>query len=104
MENGMPRTASFRHAMGAVIDEVCRGRADCVIRAYGEMVDVLWRAGNQEAAIRLEVLWNNLARQYSFSLLCGYSMGNFYKHPAGMRDVCALHTHSEILARPATPA
>jgi hypothetical protein len=100
MEDGKPRAASFRQAIGAVINHVRKGRDDCVIRAYGEMVDVLWRAGNRDAAIRLEVLWNDLAAQFSFSLLCGYSMGNFYTHPAAMKDVCALHTHGDIL----TPA
>jgi hypothetical protein len=100
MEDGMPRAASFRQAIGAMIDHVRKGRDECVIRAYGEMVDLLWRAGNPDAAIRLEVLWNDLAAQFSFSLLCGYSMGNFYNHPAAMKDVCALHTHGDIL----TPA
>jgi len=42
--------------------------------------------------IRLEMLWNQLAMTHDFSLLCGYAMGNFYKH-AGMREVCAMHSH-----------
>ena len=47
--------------------------------AYGEMVDVLWKAGQDVAAIRLEMLWNKLAAMHDFALLCGYAMGNFYK-------------------------
>jgi hypothetical protein len=97
MVNGMPQPRAFREAMGGVIDRVLRNRDACVVRAYGEMVDVLWRAGMTDAAIRLEVLWNNLAADYPFSLLCGYSIGNFYKHSAAIRDVCACHTHSEIM-------
>jgi hypothetical protein len=97
MIDGRPQPRAFRDAMGRVIDRVRQGREECVVRAYGEMVDVLWRAGLTDAAIRLEVLWNNLAMEYSFSLLCGYSIGNFYKQPAAIRDVCAHHTHSQIL-------
>ena len=41
------------------------------------MVDLLWKQGKTEAAIRLEVLWNNLADSHVFSLLCGYAIGNF---------------------------
>jgi hypothetical protein len=34
--------------------------------------------GLTTAAIKLEVLWNQLAMTREFSLLCAYSMGNFY--------------------------
>jgi hypothetical protein len=61
-------------------------------RACGEMVDVLWQDGLRAAAIRLEMHWNQLAMTHDFSLLCGYAMGSFYKD-AGMRDVCAQHSH-----------
>jgi hypothetical protein len=47
-----------------LIELACRGRTDCVIRAYGEMVDVLWQAGQTAAAIRLEMLWNQLAENH----------------------------------------
>ena len=79
MHDGMPDALRFRDAMIPVIEQACRGRKDCVIRAYGEMVDVLWQAGQTAAAIRLEMLWNQLAQTHSFALLCGYSMGHFYK-------------------------
>jgi hypothetical protein len=100
MFGDVPQPRLFREAVGIVIDSVCNGRAECVVRAYGEMVDLLWQAGKCEAATRLEVLWNNLAADYHFSLLCGYSMGHFYKQPAAMKEVCGLHTHAEILDRP----
>ena len=32
--------------------------------------------GIQNAAIRLEQRWNELAKKYSFSLRCGYSMAS----------------------------
>jgi hypothetical protein len=92
MVDGMPDPAGFRDAVTPLIERASRGRKDCLIRAYGEMVDVLWKAGHTVAAVRLETLWNQLAQSHAFALLCGYSMGHFYKD-AAHREICALHTH-----------
>jgi hypothetical protein len=45
------------------------------VRAYGEMVDLLREAGDLKSALVLEGFWNDLARRYSFSLLCSYKEG-----------------------------
>jgi MEDS: MEthanogen/methylotroph, DcmR Sensory domain len=92
MHDGMPDATRFSDAMMPVIEQACRGRKDCVIRAYGEMVDVLWQAGQTAAAIRLEMLWNQLAQTHSFALLCGYSMRHFYKD-VGQHEILRQHTH-----------
>jgi MEDS: MEthanogen/methylotroph, DcmR Sensory domain len=92
MANGKPDAGKFNDAMCDVIARVCRGRADCTIRIYGQMVNVLWQAGEHDAAIRLEMLWNQLANTHAFSLLCGYAMGPFYKS-ANFGDICGHHTH-----------
>jgi hypothetical protein len=92
MVDGMPNGYRFTAAMTPVLQRAARRRHDTVIRAYGEMVDVLWKAGQTVAATRLEILWNELARTHAFSLLCGYSMGNFYKD-AAVEDICSHHTH-----------
>ena len=34
-------------------------------------MDLLWKDGLTTAAVRLEMLWNQLARTQDFSLLCG---------------------------------
>ena len=68
------------------------GITGAAIRAYGEMVEVLWKRGQVAAAIRIENLWNDLARSHRFGLLCGYAMGNFYKGSA-TNDICRVHTH-----------
>jgi MEDS: MEthanogen/methylotroph, DcmR Sensory domain len=92
MVDGMPSQERFQTAMIAVLEKACRGRVGCTVRAYGEMVDLLWQAGMHSAAIRLEMLWNQLANTHQFSLLCGYSMGSFYKD-AAYEDICDQHTH-----------
>ena len=97
MVAGRPDPLMFKSNVGDVIERLCSGRKPCPIRVYGEMVDLLWQEGNSDGAIRLEILWNQLASAYEFSLLCGYAMGHFYKetarHGAGMEDVRRHHTH-----------
>ncbi|MEX2271441.1 MAG: MEDS domain-containing protein [Vicinamibacterales bacterium] len=84
--------SAFNDVMRTVIERACRGRTDCTVRIYGAMVDVLWKAGKRDLAIRLEMLWNELAHTQLFALLCGYAMGPFYK-AAHFEDVCGQHTH-----------
>ena len=94
MDNGMPDQQRFEATVGRLIGGMLEGRQDRIlIRAYGEMVDVLWKDGKSRAAIRLEMMWNKLAQHYGFALLCGYSMGNFYKETTGFEDICREHTH-----------
>jgi MEDS: MEthanogen/methylotroph, DcmR Sensory domain len=90
MVDGMPDGERFIGVTTDLLERIARGR---VVRAYGEMVDVLWQAGMHAAAIRLEMLWNQLANSAEFSLLCGYSMGHFYKD-AAYDDICSQHTHT----------
>ena len=96
MHDGMPDTKMFTDAMIPVIEQACRGRTDCVIRADGEMVNVLWQAGQTVAAIRLEMLWNQLAQTHSFVLLCGYSMDISTKTWASTRYSVSTHAWSPI--------
>ena len=92
MVDGMPDAARFRRNIGEVIEKACGARPHCTVRAYGEMVNVLWKDGLSAAAIRLETLWNELANTHDFKLLCGYSMGNFYKG-AAIEDIKGQHSH-----------
>lgn len=67
------------------------------VRAYGELVDLLWREGNADAALHLEDLWNELGRAHSFSLLCGYSKGNIYRESRGHRHRQVCDRHARVL-------
>ena len=96
MEGGMPNRALFEETLDVVFERVLGQRSYLVARAYGEMVNLLWKDGNVEAAIALEEMWNALAARYSFTLLCAYSMDNFHNetHTAGFQRICAHHTHA----------
>jgi hypothetical protein len=100
MTDGKLDARAFNDRLCGVIEKVCRGRTDCTVRIYGQMVDILWKEKKCELAIRLEMLWNQLANTQLFSLLCGYAMGSFYKD-ARLGEVCAQHTH--VLTADGTP-
>jgi hypothetical protein len=93
MHDGAPDADAFEANIGRFVDQTLQGRPGSVLRAYGEMVDVLWKQGLPEAAVRLELLWNQLAGRFGFALLCGYAMGNFFKQTAQLQEVCSHHTH-----------
>jgi hypothetical protein len=95
MIDGKPDEAKFMSGMSEVIERACKGRSDCTVRIFGQMVDVLWQQDEHDAAIRLEMLWNQLAQTKSYSLLCGYAMGQFYKD-AKLDEVCAQHTQVDV--------
>jgi hypothetical protein len=92
MVDGLPHHDQFMTSLTGVMERLVAGRTNYTIRAYGEMVDLLWKNGQSVAAVQLEMLWNKLAMTQRFSLLCGYGMGNFYKD-ASIQDICHQHTH-----------
>jgi signal transduction histidine kinase len=92
MVDGSPEPARFNQVIGNVIESVTDGRS-CV-RAFGEMVALLWAEGNYAAAIRLEELWGDLKKNYSFSLFCAYPMNGFSgeKLVEPLTSVCSAHS------------
>jgi PAS domain S-box-containing protein len=92
MVRGTPDWTMFTETVGGALAAVAASFEGKPVRAYGEMVDVLWRAGQQTAAIRLEEMWNDLRGHCEFSLMCAYVIDSFYKQN-GILDVCAAHSH-----------
>jgi signal transduction histidine kinase len=95
MVGSMPDERRFEANLGRVIARSARVGREAPVRAYGEMVDVLWREGNRRGALQVEELWNELARRHSFSLLCAYAMSNFQLESDAeeFRSVCQAHQH-----------
>jgi hypothetical protein len=105
MVNEAPDSQAFERVFGALMRQVQRGRARKPVRAYGEIVNVLWQRGAPDAAIQVEMLWNKLASSFEFSLLCGYAMGNFFKQAERLEEICRLHSHiSHVPAGIISPA
>jgi PAS domain S-box-containing protein len=83
MVGDAPDWERFRTVIGELLDRVGAGQPHEVVRVYGEMVDVLWRDGQRDAAVRLEEMWGDLRRLYPFTLLCAYLKEDSYRTPPG---------------------
>jgi hypothetical protein len=65
------------------------------IRAFGEMVDVLWQKGAYDEAMQLKDRWNDLFKKIEFSLLCTYSLNHLIPsaYDGALEHICRCHTH-----------
>jgi hypothetical protein len=82
----------FDKLIGDLVREAAAGGRP--VRAYGEIVAVLWAAGQVAAALELEALWNGLGREVDFSLYCGYPR-TLVEAEGGAEpfsEVCRLHS------------
>ena len=88
---GQVDMTSFEAEVGHVIRAA--GAAGRPVRVYGEMVALLWEAGQLNAALELESLWNDLARDIPFGLYCGYpeAPASGADQRAALAEVCRLH-------------
>jgi len=63
------------------------------VRAFGEMVAVLWAQGHAGATVRLEHLWNQVCNSQDFSLLCAYPKPGFTEDSKeSLAHICAAHS------------
>lgn len=99
MVNGEPDPEKFGASVGNLVRALC-ARSDAGLTVYGEMVDILVGQGNFQGAERLEKLWNSLAGDCSFKLLCGYSAQHFgdEKTTAHLQHICGLHDSATACA------
>jgi PAS domain S-box-containing protein len=95
MIEGLPDAQLFREVIRGPLSEAAASVAPehRRVAAFGEMVNVLWSTGNFEGALRLEQLWNRLAEEHSFSLLCAYPIAGFnsLRHSDSFRQICDEH-------------
>jgi hypothetical protein len=93
MVSGMPNAEAFREVIGGALSRARRRYPD--IRAFGEMVDILWQRGHRVGAQHLEAIWNDAIRQRPFTLFCAYQMNPLDETAYGgpIENVCKSHTH-----------
>ncbi|MFL5935916.1 MAG: MEDS domain-containing protein [Gaiellaceae bacterium] len=102
MAGELPSAERFDAVVGRLIDDVASRFPGRTMRVFGEMVDVLWARGQRQAAVALEQLWNALAEQRSFALLCGYHLDIFDLdvQTGALPDVFGAHSHARPTADP----
>jgi hypothetical protein len=63
------------------------------VRAFGEMVAILWAKGHIGATVRLEHLWNRFCENEAFCLFCAYPRTGFTQDAAeSVMHICSAHT------------
>jgi hypothetical protein len=97
MVSGWPNRGRFQAIVQPAIERAARAVSHTRprIAAFGEMVSLLWTKGNRAAALRVEELWNELARTHRFALCCAYPMKAFtsQQDAAPFMKICAQHSH-----------
>lgn len=93
---------TFRHLARDLILKIrvgC-GDSDAPIRVWGEMVHLLWEAGDRSGAHRLEQMWNDILPEAGVELLCSYDVAGATDaaYDALRRDVMETHVHAKVLA------
>ena len=96
MVNDQPDPVRFSKVAGDLImgaAKAAKGERPRVA-ACGECAPLLWAQGNAEAAVRLEHLWDEIAKTYNVDVFCGYTLGSVQ---GGMdsqifQRICAEHS------------
>ncbi len=94
MVNNWPDEKLFNDYIGRLIELTRKeGRK---VRAFGEMVAVLWAQGFNGATVQLESLWHNFHSKDQFTLYCAYPKTGFTQNASDSLDkIC--QTHSKII-------
>jgi DNA-binding NarL/FixJ family response regulator len=101
MVNDMPDPVKFSKLAGALIANAAISVDGDPSRVFvcGEGTTLLWEQGNEEGVVRLEHLWDEMARTCAVKVHCGYVLSSF--HGERRNDlygrICA--EHSVVLSR-----
>ena len=99
MVAGKPDPTLFETTIGSILERAARGGR--TVRVFGEMVAVLWDAGNVAGALALETLWNDMASDRQFFLMCAYPEGLLDRASlSAVNAMCHLHSDLSALGHP----
>jgi len=63
------------------------------VRAFGEMVAVLWAQGYNGATVKLEHLWHHIQQKNRFCLYCAYPKSGFTQDAnSSINNICRAHS------------
>jgi hypothetical protein len=90
MVNGWPEAQLFNQAVTGIIKRAKdRNRP---VRAFGEMVALLWARGETAATVHLEILWNRFCETQAFCLFCAYPRTGFTQDVnSSAHTICCAH-------------
>lgn len=91
MRNDWPDETLFFELVSGLLE---RGKLkNRKVRAFGEMVALLWAQGNNGATVHLEHLWSQFCNQKDITLYCAYPKSGFTEDAEkSIRHICASHS------------
>jgi DNA-binding NarL/FixJ family response regulator len=96
MVNDMPDPLRFSKVVGDLIAAAAKATSGerTRVAACGECAPLLWAQGKAEAAIRLEQLWDEIAKTYNVDILCGYPLSGVHREENRQvfQRICAEHS------------
>jgi hypothetical protein len=87
-----PDPASFWEVISPLIRRATE--AFKPVHVLGEMVALLWDSGEVNAGIEVEAMWNEMAAQYPFSMVCAYPVPSVSgdDHQDSLDELCRVHS------------
>lgn len=91
MVNDWPDETLFKKLITGIIGDATKGNRK--VRAFGEMVAVLWEKGLNGATVQLEHLWCDFHHKRNFTLYCAYPKNGFTQSATdSINTICKTHT------------
>jgi CheY-like chemotaxis protein len=96
MVNDLPDPGKFLEVTRGLIAEAAKAvkGEPARVAACGECAPLLWTQGKVDAAIRLEHLWDEIAKAHGLDVLCAYPLGSFQGGIGSLifEKICAEHS------------
>jgi DNA-binding NarL/FixJ family response regulator len=92
--------ARFWKTARALVADATRGATgeQSFVAACGDAAPALWKSGNGHAAVQLEHLWDELAKECNVEILCGYASHGAHHADHHLFDrICAEHSAIHLL-------
>jgi len=100
--DGWPDQSRFDAVVGGALRTVRERSGSGRVRAFGEMVSLLWAEERYAEAACLEDLWNGVLAESRCSLYCAYRIDLFDEtaNQSGLSSILGAHSH--LFAGPGT--
>jgi hypothetical protein len=93
--HGMPTAERFNAVLGPHLKRAVDEYGS--VRAFGEIVSLLWRDGKRQAALRLEELWNDALGYHPLALVCGYNVRSFNDAADAKGVIGIINSHTNVI-------
>jgi DNA-binding NarL/FixJ family response regulator len=96
MVNDLPDPVRFSEVAGNLLATAAKAATGkhSRVAACGEGTAILWAQGKADAAIRLEQLWDEIAKTCNVDILCVYALNSFQREQEShiYQRICAAHS------------